>query len=132
MLNTIIKSIAPISAFWFVACTRVTTVAPTYLFSDASKSIRVVLYDNRVIRFSEGEYTVSDKADSTFLCGTGIQYTKTNQAHHPFQGTVGFREIKELQIIEAPSRWQTTPAIIVGTFIVGFIIAMSTINFHHI
>jgi hypothetical protein len=130
MLNKFQYSLTFIFASCIVACSTVQTVAPTYLFSDASKSIRVVLYDNRVIRFSEGDYTVSDKADSTFLSGTGVQYTKTNERQHKFEGRIGFREIKEMQIIEPASKWQTTPLIIVGSLIVAFIIAISTLNFH--
>ena len=129
MQNKIRYPIAFVLAIFLNGCSTEQTVTPDYLFNDASKSIRLTLNDDRVVRISQGDYTVSKQADSSFLKGIGIQYSAKNDEKRNFKGTINFSEIKQLQLIEIPTNWVTIPAIVVVSLVVTFFIVVSTVTF---
>jgi hypothetical protein len=115
-----------------IGCASVQSVSPIYLFTDATKSITLYLYDGRVISFSTGDYQVINQDGSSYISGSGFISMKGAEKQEKFLGRVNFRDIKEMKITEPPPTWQTTPLIVVGSLIFVLIVFISTFKVSNI
>jgi hypothetical protein len=119
--------------FWLIgialsigACSNVRSTSKDERFTDSTKTIRVLLHDDRQIDLAQEKYSIHGAQDSIYIDGTGSQ-TYPDGRTTQFTGPILYREVKEIQIIESTTFSRVYTPIIIVIALGGVFVGLTAI-----
>ena len=133
MLKCLRQLVTIIVSSSLLACSTTQTIAPETRLKDNSRTIRVVLHDNRTIKLSANDYNVNAAVDSTYIKGVGWQISGEDGKETGFKGSIAFHDIREIQVIEPTKLSEGLTPIIIGSVagLLLIILLLSSADFGH-